>query len=269
MKTTLGICVTLAILSAACGDEEKGKSVTAPGPAPVSTQTEPPPTTAPARRLVTKTAMTTSTENLVTDPDFQSLWTALDETGYGIYESYAIDARAEVRFVPQSPVGPEGAALSVTADGADASITMMVLGAKGPLAASLWVSASEGEEPEVQIAALYDSTMVSLTPDTAAAQTHGGVRWVPYRATLAQDLPGTIYFSITPTGKKAFTIVAPEVRPAAQQDRHRARRVVPATRAVLRGIRALEAVRASHQTMSLPPRVGLKKINLRVKPIVR
>ncbi len=183
MKLATTIATALTLLACACGDQEAARPVAAavapPGDAPTADAAPPPPP--PLRTLIKKPAMTTSTENLVTDPEFQSLWTAIDETGFGIYEAYATDADAQVQFSAVTPAGVGAAAATITPQNGQAALTMIVVGGKGPLSASVWIAASAAEPPHVQLASLFDNSMVSLTPDPASTRTIGEVKYVAAR----------------------------------------------------------------------------------------
>lgn len=252
------LCALLALASLACGRTETEAPAVAPPPPGTSTSPPQPAATAPLRTLTSKPALSTRADNLVVDPEMQSLWTALDETGFGIYESFVDQGRAEARFLAESPAGPGVAAVAVKPLGtSEATLVLLVTGGSGPLAASVWVAAPEGATPPVvELSSLYEQDSVRLVADPTSAKELGGTRFVSYRATVTRDMPGQLYLTAAFRGSSAITFVAPQVVPAAKDERGsaiRARRTDAATR----GARRLEDFRARHLVLAAPPRPPL------------
>jgi hypothetical protein len=252
----LSLLFPAILLAAACGSTENGPPAPPGPPPPASTDNPPPPPPpppgGPARTLVDKPIMPTSPDNLVNDPEFEGLWKPLDQTGFGIYESYVESGKAEVRFAPTTPVGPGFAVVKVTAG----SVLLNVTGGHGPFEASVWVAAQKPDDVTLELASYIDDTTVTLQPVTADARDVGGVHWVPYRARAEQDLGGAVALVVTvPTA--AVDLVAPEVLAPAPQHAPRPFALVPAqhlsasTRAKLE---AFGAWRAAHTTTRRPPR---------------
>jgi hypothetical protein len=253
------LALALSVL-VACGDQE----AVAPGAAPPPTDAPAPPPTrapgAPTRTLVTKRAVSTDPHNLVVDPEMQSLWTPLDETGFGIYEAFVQDGERDVRFVSQAPTGPGGAVLTMRpAAGGEATLTMTVQGGKGPLSARVWVAPpAGGRAPEVQLASLYDGRAIFLEPVQGSERTIDGVRWVELRGATTDDMPGMLYLVAVTRGAGETRVHAPEVLTDAIP---KAAKTVAVARAPLRAAsartldaaRSFSALRASHVTMSAPP----------------
>jgi hypothetical protein len=244
------IALLVPFLGAACADD----------PAPVSeplVETRPPDPPPAVRVLVEKKPTSTPPQNLVVDPDFQSLWTQLDETGFGLYEAFVYDESGEVpgggaRFLAQTPAGPSASVLSVTPR-KEATLTMTVRGGKGPLTASVWVSTKDSKTlPEVSVVSLYDSSAIVLRPDDATHRDEGGLSWVQWRGTTTEALPGQLYFTATVTSSVSF--VAPQVMSEALASTRSNSAPSRASAASLRAARRFETWRAKHFTM-LPPRM--------------
>lgn len=249
-------CLSLTLLACSSDPAPEGR----PPPSVPPTATEEPPQGPPARKLVEKRLAPTPAENLLIDPEFQSLWTQLDETGYGIYESFVQDGSHAVRFEPRTPVGPGFAVLSVDPTAADGTLTMTVLGGPGPLAVRVWVAAAKGHEPSIELVSLYEDTSVPLSPIESSRTKIGDVEWVELGGTSAGDLRGTLYLVATATVPTRF--LAPRVTSSALPpknalpsratvDRPSTMRA-PSTRAT-NAARALERLRSRYVTMGPPP----------------
>jgi hypothetical protein len=243
-----------ALAFAGCGPSE----IAQPTPAPPPGATAPPlapPAGPPARTLVDKPTMGTSLANLVNDPDFQSLWTPLDETGFGLYEAFLEDGKSEVRFVADSPRGP-GAAVLTVKPSSTARLTMMVMGGRGPLTAEIWV-ADRGGSVTPEIVSLFEARELPLVPVVEDARTVDGVRFVPYRRVIDRDLPGRLYLSVSISGAGGALLTGPEVVAKTAASGHRVRSVQPergpgaATAAAMR-FEALRNKLVSHA--GAPPR---------------
>jgi hypothetical protein len=227
--------------------------------APTAT-TDPPTAAPPTRKLVTKPLAATPAENLLVDPEFQSLWAPIDETGFGIYESFVQDGSYAVRFEPRTPKGAGLSVLSVDPSAAGATLSMTVIGGKGPLAVRVWVAAPKGKEPSIELASLYDDTAVTLAPDEATRTKIDDVEWVEMTGTSAGDMPGMLYFVATVNEPARFH--APRVTSAALPPKNalpshalvtaRPSMHAPSSRAV-NAARAAERLRSRYVTMSPPP----------------
>lgn len=254
----LSLLPALSLLLLACSSDP---SADAPGPTTTApTATVDPPAGPPARKLVTKSFASTPAENLLVDPEFQSLWAPIDETGFGIYESFVQDGSYAVRFEPQTPKGPGFAVLSVDPSAAGATLTMTVLGGKGPLTVRVWTAAEKGKEPSVELVSLYDDTSVALSPDESTRTKIGDVEWVELTGTSQGDMPGMLY--LVGTIDAAVRLHAPRVTSAALPPKNAlpSRALVEArpsmktpSRRSLNAARALEALRSRYVTRSLPP----------------
>lgn len=253
-STPLAVAL-LALAALACGRTESEPPAVTPTPSGTTPPPPPPTATAPLRTLTTKPPTPTRTDNLVVDPEMQSLWTALDETGFGIYESFVDKGRAEARFLAESPAGPGVAGVSIKPNGtSEATLVLLVTGGSGPLAASVWIAAPEGAPPPVvELSSLYEQDSVRLVADPASAKDVGGTKFVAFRASVPRDMPGQLYLTAAFRGSSAVTFVAPQVVPASK-DEHgpstRARRTDAATHAA----RRLEDFRARHLVLAGPPR---------------
>ncbi|MBX3187288.1 MAG: hypothetical protein KF819_09740 [Labilithrix sp.] len=238
---------TVALL--ACGDDPP-----APEPPPVASPpaaVSPPP---PARTLVAKAPAPTAADNLVTDPQFQSLWTPLDETGFGIYEAFVQDGEHGVEIRAATPAGPGAAVLTVDPAGV-ASLTMMVVGGKGALSARVWVSVAEGSKlPELELISMYTQESLVLEPEEGSRTTIDGRSYVRLSAVSAEDLPGRLYL-VASVRAKDTRFVAPEVRSASLA---KAMSSKPALRSkasarARSAAESFERLRAKLVTMSPPP----------------
>ena len=246
----------LGALGAGCGRTEAEAATSAPAPTPTPTPT-PTNGSAPPRSLIEKPTMPTSPENLVVDPELQSLWTPVDETGFGIYEAGVDQATASARFEPETPAGPGVAVVTVTPAGASPTLVATVTGGAGPLTASVWVSVPiDGSAPKVELASLYDQTSVRLKPDASSARVVGGAPWVRFTGVSADAMPGALYLVVTLEGKKPVRLATPEVL-SAKLKGARVREPEPrqpATPTAIHAARTLEALRAAHLLMAGPPR---------------
>ena len=255
MKLSLVSAALAALsLSALVGCSDDPSAPQAPAPTPAATEAPPPP--ARARALVTKRPMATSPENLLVDPHFQSLWTPLDETGFGIYEAFVQDGTRDVEFRPVTPAGPGEAVLTVSPGGGGATLTMTVVGGKGPISARVWV-AYEKTAPEIELVSLYEQRAIILQPEEASRTTVDGKSYVRFSGASATDMPGALYFVATVRGAPA-RFVAPEVTAdGLGQGAKSAIGTAPALRAPSERARAaaerFERLRAAHVTMSAPP----------------
>lgn len=265
MKLSLVTPVLALALITGCG---QSASDPAPAPPPVSAEPAPAPTAPPekpVRTFVEKRALSTTPHDLVVDPEFQSLWTPLDETGYGLYEAYVEEGERDVRFEPSTPTTAGGAVLTVRpVAGGEARLTMTVTGGAGPLTARVWVSAPPGgRTPEVQLASLYDNKAIQLEPVAGSEKTLGGVTWVELRGASAEAMPGQLYLVGVTRGAGETRFHAPEVLSGAIPKvarSHVARTPLRApSAATVRAARAFEAMRASHVTFSPPPRPPLRR----------
>lgn len=250
---SLSLSVALVACSSDPAPDDRGPTTAAPT---ATTDTPPGP---PARKLVTKRIAPTTAENLLVDPEFQSLWSPLDETGFGIYESFVQDGTHAVRFEPRTPVGPGFAVLSVDPSDAGATLTMTVLGGRGPLSVRVWVAAPKGKVPSVELVSLYDDTTVILSPNESTRTKIDDVEWVELAGTSAGDMPGMLYFVATVNAATRF--LAPSVTSAALPPKNAlpsrslavATMGTPSSRAAS-AARAFERLRSRYVTMSSPPR---------------
>ncbi|MCA9586615.1 MAG: hypothetical protein KC657_14765 [Myxococcales bacterium] len=259
MKHTM-IPLVLTIL-VACGDQEASAPVVTPPPTDTPAPAPPAAPGAPVRTLVTKRAVSTHPHNLVVDPEMQSLWTPLDESGFGIYEAFVQDGERDVRFVAETPTGPGGAVLTMRPTaGGEATLTMTVQGGKGPLSARVWVAApADGRAPEVQLASLYDGRAIFLDPVQGSERAIDGVRWVELRGATTEDMPGVLYLVAVSRGAGETRVHAPEVLtdaiPKIAKGAAPARTTLGrASARTLGAARRFSALRAAHVTMSAPPR---------------
>lgn len=258
MKPTSTVPLALVVVAALAGCGKTAEAEGAPpAPAPTPTTAPIPTPSAATRALVEKPTTPTSPENLVVDPELQSLWTPVDETGFGIYEAGVDQATASARFEPETPAGPGVAVITATPTGAAPTLVATVTGGAGPLTASIWVSVPiDGAAPKVELASLYDQTSVRLKPDPASARVVGGAPWVRFTGVSADAMPGALYLVVSLEGKKPVRVATPEVLsaklPSARLREPDPRQ--PATPTAIRAARTLEALRAAHLTMAAPPR---------------
>lgn len=259
MKLSLLPVLTLSFALFACSSDPAPDGPAPPQAGAPSASTDPAPKAPPARTLVTKRLAPAPAENLLVDPEFQSLWSPIDETGFGIYESFVQDGDYAVRFEPRTPIGPGFAVLSVNPSGGDATLTMTVLGGKGPLSVRVWVAAPKNEMPTVELVSLYEDSSVTLAANESTRSKIGDIEWVEMTGTSAGDMPGLLY--LVATVNKAARFLAPRVTSVALPptsamatrsivDRP-ASMGVPSSRAV-NAARALERMRARYVTMSDP-----------------
>lgn len=259
MKLSLLTPFVALALIAGCGQSASEPSTPPPPGSP-----EPAPAPAaepdkPIRTFVEKRALSTTPHDLVVDPEFQSLWTPLDETGYGLYEAYVEEGDRDVRFEASTPTRAGGAVLTVRPPASgEARLTMTVTGGAGPLTARVWVSAPPGgRTPEVQLASLYDNKAIQLEPVAGSEKTLGGVAWVELRGASTEAMPGQLYLVGITRGDGPTRFHAPEVLSGAIPKAARSRVALAPLRApsaaTARAARAFEALRASHVTFSLPP----------------
>jgi hypothetical protein len=255
MKLALIHALALAstCLALACGDDAPAEPLPEPA-APAEETTKP-----PARTLVEKSVLATSPENLVVDPDFQSLWTPIDQTGYGIYESFVQDGEGEVQLAPITPAGASAAVLSVTPSGQTrAYLVMTVIGGKGPLSARVWVSFADGADPpDVEVASLQTQRGIVLEAEPSTETRVGGTRWVRMSGAITSDLPGLLYVVGSVRGTPA-RFLAPEVTSDALAGLGRSVVASSAARAstpaAIEAARRFARFRDAHVTMAPPPR---------------
>lgn len=253
----------LASLTMACGnDPGAAPAAVTPTPSGTATTTTPPSGTPPVRTLTTTSMLRTNPANLVVDPEFQSLWKPLDESGYGLYEAYVDAGKAGVAFTASTPVGPSKAVLSVvpTSTGGPATLTMVVQGGGGPFAVRVWVGTTKGTAPTVELLALNDNLALPLVAETERTVL-GDTTWVEYRATNATPLMGTLYLSATvPAGTEA-SFVAPEVLSGAiatTKSHGPARALVRPADNARKAAQTLESIRRAHVVMAPPPRMSFR-----------
>jgi hypothetical protein len=255
MKLSLLPLLSLTLL--ACSSDPASDAPSAPTPA-ATTTTETPPANAPARKLVTKRIATTPAENLLVDPEFQSLWAPLDETGFGVYESFVEDGKHGVRFEARSPAGPNAAVLSVEPNEIGATLTMTVLGGKGPLSLHVWVAAAKGDEPRIELLSLYDDTAVTLAPNESTRTKIDDAEWVELTGTSTGDMPGMLY--LVATTNKPARFLAPRVLSSALPPKtalpSRSITTAPSVRAT-NAARAFQRLRSRYETKSAPPRPSI------------
>jgi hypothetical protein len=249
----------LGFVVACGGDETHAPPPSSPAPA-VTVDVAPTasaPVTPPARTLTTKRLMPTRPDNLVVDPQFQSLWTEIDATGFGIYEAFVTEGTSEARALAETPVGPGAVVLTLTPGSSDISMVMSVMGGKGPFEASIWVSVAEGaKKPAIEVASQYEDASIVLEADPKSQQTIGGATYVAYRGTSTEDLAGGLYLVATPKDTSPLKFVAPEVVAVDSQKSVRRANSAPLVRpsaSAVRSMRTFKAWRERHQTMSPPP----------------
>lgn len=250
--------LALSIAVAACSSDPAPDAPPTTNPSPTATTDPPPPAGPPARKLVTKSFAPTPAENLLVDPNFQSLWSPIDETGFGIYESFVQEADRGVRFEPRTPAGPSAPVLSVRPAFGEGTLTMTVLGGKGPLTVRVWVSVpAKGDEPTIELVSLYDDSSVTLKPEEGTRTKIDDTEWVELTGASSGDMPGMLY--LVATIAKDTRFVAPRVVSAMLPPKNAlpSRGTNHPSARATNAARAFDALRSRYVTKSRPPAVAL------------
>lgn len=230
---TLALPLLLSLSLVACGsDEAPPEPVTpaAPPPAPAPTAATP-----PKRSLVEGKLLANSPQNMLLDPGF--VLTEQGEGGAGSFVAYYSSGNqrltVKIRNDSSSPSGFGGGFAILkdpkATDTTSRSFQLLssFVGGKGPFAARVWVSFTDGaglpkaapEENSGFSASLVDNrerNAAELVNDPEATKVANGRTWHLYKGEQAKDLVGGGLFLISYGSKGGgIELAAPEVVPVA------------------------------------------------------
>lgn len=167
------------------------------------------------RQLLEVSLVGTSPQNLVFDPNFQSLG---GDPTMGAPNLQCEGANVGVHYEATSPAGPGRAFLGADFRSANDFCVFSFQGGAGPLELSLWLASSDESSVQPSVAvlsALQQDTQLQLQKDPSTpVQRHGRLTYARYSAVVVGELRGTGMLLVTAPGKTRVDIVAPQVLPS-------------------------------------------------------